>query len=176
MSLRQLELCVRRFISGDRTRPPVPPADRATSHTLAVVLLVAVTVVSSAAVGVAALSYAPDGGPALAALSLAAEGNCLELTHEGGAPLDVRDLRLRVAVDGDPLAHQPPVPFFAARGYEPGPTGPFNAASDPRWTGGETGSFCVAGTNRPTPSPGAAVSITVAANDSVIARLEDGVA
>jgi FlaG/FlaF family flagellin (archaellin) len=150
----------------------VPPKDRATTHTFAVVTLVAVTVALAAAVGVAAVSYAPADTPGLATLTLAAEGDCLELTHEGGAPLDVRDLRLRVEIDGVSLAHQPPVPFFAARGFAPGPTGPLNVASDPRWTGGETGSFCLAETNRPTPSSGATVSVTVSDAGRVLVRLE----
>ena len=64
-----------------------------------------------------------------------------------------------VRVDGDPLRHQPPVPFFSARGFRPGPTGPFNAAADPTWTVGERASVRLASTNHPRIVAGARVTV-----------------
>jgi FlaG/FlaF family flagellin (archaellin) len=95
----------------------------------------------------------------------------IALTHIGGDPLDVRDLRLELAVNGTPLVHQPPVPFFAARGFRSGPTGPFNSGADPRWTPGETASVRLASTNAPAIEPGARVRVTVSVDGQVVARL-----
>jgi len=105
------------------------------------------------------------GAPGSIAVSLAVTGDTVALTHEAGPDLRVSRLRLVVAVDGTPLAHQPPVPFFAAEGFRGGPTGPFNVASDDTWTAGETGSVRVAGTNDPAPAPGRTVSVTVYVGD-----------
>jgi FlaG/FlaF family flagellin (archaellin) len=137
-----------------------------------VVAMLAITTVLAGIAGAALLDTAatPTAGPS-AALSLSATGDRVSLTHRGGDVLDVRSLRLRVAVDGTPLDRQPPVPFFAAAGFEPGPRGPFNAATDAEWSAGETGSFAVAGTNRPTLDPGDRLSVTVYADDRPVARL-----
>ena len=110
-----------------------------------------------------------DGVPLRASLSLTVDGDELRLTHRGGDALDVTALRLVVTVDGDPLAHQPPVPFFSARGFHAGPTGPFNSASDPRWTAGETASVRVAGTNRPVLTTGEVVTVRVYTDDALVA-------
>jgi flagellin-like protein len=93
------------------------------------------------------------------AFSLSVTGDRVALGYERGPPMRVADLRLDVSVDGEPLAHQPPVPFFSARGFRPGPTGPFNVGSDGVWTAGETGSVVVAGTNRPRLGPGRTVTV-----------------
>jgi FlaG/FlaF family flagellin (archaellin) len=53
-----------------------------------------------------------------ASLSLSVAGDTLTLTHRGGDALDVTALRLVVTVDGGPLTHQPPVPFFSTRGFD----------------------------------------------------------
>lgn len=81
-------------------------------------------------------------------------------------------LAVRISVDGESLAHQPPVPFFSASGFRPGPTGPFNAAADPRWTVGETATLKLAGTNDPTIEPGATVTVRVFDGDTPVAALE----
>lgn len=146
---------------------------RGASPVLAVVLLVGVTVVCAAAVG--SLLFGQAGAVAdpapRASLSLSATADRVSLVHEGGDSLDATRLRLRVAVNGTPLAHQPPVPFFSARGFRPGPSGPFNSASDPGWTAGETASFRVAGTNEPTLRPGASVTVEVFRGESPVASL-----
>ena len=102
-----------------------------------------------AAVGLGALPTAPT----VAGATLAVDGDRLVLTHRAGEPVDVRRLDVVVRVDGDPLRHQPPVPFFSARGFRPGPTGPFNAAADPMWEVGERASIRLASTNRPRSVP-----------------------
>lgn len=148
-------------------------ADRGATPVVAAVLLVGVTVVVAAGVGTALLAQAAAvGDPApRASLSLSAAGDRVAIVHEAGDALDVRDLRLRVAVNGTALSHQPPVPFFSARGFASGPTGPFNSASDPAWTAGESASFRVAGTNRPTLRPGARVTVEVYDGDAPVASL-----
>ena len=108
--------------------------------------------------------------PPRASLTLAVDGDTLTLTHRGGDALDVTALRVRVTVDGDPLAHQPPVPFFSARGFHSGPSGPFNSASDPQWTAGETASLRVAGTNQPALAAWDVVTVRVYASDTLVAE------
>ncbi|MFC7069150.1 type IV pilin [Halobaculum lipolyticum] len=153
--------------------PSLPVADRrATASTVGVALLVAVAVVLSAAVGAVALGVDRPHSPApTAAVDLTVADGALVFTHRGGAPIDVGRLRVVVAVDGTRLRHQPAVPFFARRGFESGPTGPFNSAADPRWTAGETASFAVAGTNRPRIEPGATVEVSLFVRGSRLATL-----
>lgn len=148
-------------------------SDRGVSPVVAVVLLVGVTVVVAAAVGTALLGQAAAlGDPApRASLSITASGDRISVVHESGDALDVRDLRLRISVNGTPLTHQPPVPFFSARGFEPGPTGPFNSASDPAWTAGEVASVRVAETNQPTIRPGAPVTVDLYDGDALVTSL-----
>jgi FlaG/FlaF family flagellin (archaellin) len=138
-----------------------------------VVLLVALTVALAGAVGAVALDADLAGRPPQAALSVTADADRdrVAITHRGGGALDVRRLSVRLLVDGEPLAHQPPVPFFAAEGFRAGPTGPFNSAADPRWTPGETASLRVADTNAPAVSPGSTVTVVLAVDDWTVARL-----
>ena len=93
------------------------------------------------------------------AFSLAATGDTLTVTYERGPTLDVSALRLRITVDGDPLAFQPPLPFFAARGFRSGPTGPFNVAGDGAWSACETATLAVAETNDPELDSGRTVTV-----------------
>jgi len=95
----------------------------------------------------------------------------LTVEHLGGDSLDVTAIRLRVTVDGDPLAHQPPVPFFSAAGFRPGPTGAFNVAGDTTLSPGESASFRIASTNEPVPEAGDRVELTVYSGGSPVARL-----
>jgi FlaG/FlaF family flagellin (archaellin) len=141
---------------------------------LAGVLLVLVTVGLAATVSGAVLvgeSPVSDASTPHVSLSLSVHGDALELTHRGGDALDVTGLRLVVTVDGDPLTHQPPVPFFSARGFRSGPTGPFNRAADPQWTAGETASIRVAETNQPTLSGGETVTVRVYADGALVAAV-----
>lgn len=135
------------------------PRERATASSVGVALLVLIAVALSATVGATALSVTPASAPPTAVFDLTVADETLTLTHGGGDAVDVRSLRLAVSVDGESLRFEPSVPFFASRGFRSGPTGPFNRASDPTWTAGETASFGVAGTNRPHVVPGAFVEV-----------------
>ncbi|WP_262488559.1 type IV pilin N-terminal domain-containing protein [Halorubrum aquaticum] len=135
-------------------------------------LLVAMTVVL--AVGVtAATTIDPPAEPAPTAMvSMEVEGDRITLTHDGGDPIAVDDLSVRVSVNGEPLARQPPVPFFSAAGFRPGPTGAFNAASDDEWVVGGSASFRIAGTNDPHVAPGDRVEVRLAVRERPVATLE----
>jgi len=141
--------------------PAPTDTDRAVSPALGAVLLVGVTVLTAAVVGVALFGQAAalSGPPPTATFDVDAEGDRISLDHAGGDAVDVRALRIEVAVDGEPLAHQPPVPFFAAEGFHGGPSGPLNPETDAEWTVGETASFRVAGTNAPALEPGARLTV-----------------
>lgn len=138
-----------------------------------VCLLVAVTVTAASVVAVGALALEPSDRPARVVLSAEADAatDRIAVTHDGGATVNVTSLRVTVAVDGEPLARQPPVPFFTARGFRAAPTGPFNSGADPTWEAGERASFRVASTNEPSIEPGATVRVTVARGDGVLARV-----
>lgn len=170
-----------------------PPPDRngtRASAPLGAVLLVGLAVALSTGVGVAALgsgvlgaegfdTESSDSGEfglgstksASLSASATADGR-IQLLHEGGDTLDVRELRLRVLVDGKELARQPPVPFFSAEGFKSGPTGPFNPAAEPTWRAGESVSLEVAGTNEPTVDDGSLVEIEVYVGGTPVAKLE----
>lgn len=134
---------------------------RAVASPVAVVLLLAVTVVVAGTLGVAAVETAdrPTTPRHVVLTASASADGTVMLAHGGGPPLDVRRLTVRVTVDGTPLDRQPPVPFFSARGFHSGPTGPFNVAADPEWSVGETARFRVAGTNDPELTPGSRVVV-----------------
>lgn len=148
--------------------------DRGVVPVVGAVALLAVTACLGAVAGSIALAATPgdraDPGPTVA-LSLSVANDRVSVTHRGGTVIDAREVGLRVTVNGTPLAEQPPVPFFAASGFRAGPTGPFNAAADPRWGAGETASFRVAGTNAPTLAPEARVAVRVSAAGRPIASL-----
>jgi len=143
-------------------------AARGTAPVVGVVVLLAIGLALGGVVAAGAEAVATATGQELGsegtdapriAVSLRVDGDTVALTHEAGPDLRISRVRLVVAVDGTPLAHQPPVPFFAAEGFRAGPTGPFNVASDGTWTAGETGSLRVASTNDPLPEPGRTVSV-----------------
>lgn len=148
-------------------------SDRAVTPVVGVALLVVLTVGVASAVGAATLGVQPPDQPARVSLSLDVDAatDRIALVHGGGTSLDAGELRLRITVAGEPLAHQPPVPFFAARGFESGPEGPFNAASDDAWTAGETASVRLATTNAPRPEPGETVRVQVFVDGEAVADL-----
>ncbi len=142
---------------------------------IGVVLLVAVAVVLAAAVATMALGMTtalPDGSATTAAVDVTADGDRLTLTHRSGDRIDVRELDVRIRVDGEPLANQPPVPFFSATGFKPGPTGPFNAASNDDWTAGESASLTVAATNDPAFRPGRTVEVRLIVDGRTVTTAE----
>ena len=155
--------------------------ERGTAPVVGVVVLLAVglalgSVVAAGAEAVATATGQELGGdgagaPESIAVSLAVTGDTVAVTHEAGPDLRVSRLRVIIAVGGTRLAHQPPVPFFAAEGFRGGPEGPFNVASDGTWAAGETGAVRVAGTNHPTPAPGRTVSVRIYVGDERVAAV-----
>ncbi|MFB6082418.1 MAG: type IV pilin [Halanaeroarchaeum sp.] len=152
--------------------------ERAVSPVVGTVLLVLVTILVVAVAGASVMGAShdlPAPGPQTAISVTADDAGTVAVTHEGGPPIDLRRVSLRVTIDGEPLREQPPVPFFSTSGFEPGPTGPFNSASDPEWTVGETGSVTVAGTNEPSVQAGATVVVRVVRDGQVLASGETSV-
>ena len=155
---------------------------RAISPVVGTLLLVAVTVaiaaVLAATVGTAALGPVSAGGDATTfsklSVTATADGQ-VTLTHEAGDPINVTEAGVRVRVDGTGLTEQPPVPFFSAPGFEPGPTGPFNSAADPTWTVGESASFTIDEDNAPALQPGDELVVTVTRDGRQIARVAGSV-
>lgn len=147
------------------------PSSSRGSAPIGVVLLVAIAVVLAAGVAAATIDTPAEPAPT-ASLSLTADGDRIELLHRAGDPIPVDELTVRVSVDDEPLARQPPVPFFSASGFRPGPTGPFNAASDDVWRPGQSASFAVAGTNDPTLEPGRTVTVRLFVRDQPVAALD----
>jgi flagellin-like protein len=142
--------------------------NRAVSPVVGTILLVGVTVVLAVFVGAALTVQAPDETPSASlSLTVGGDGN-ITLTHEGGDTLDVSALNLTVAVDGAELAHQPPVPFFAADGFKTGPTGPFNSQSPDRWRAGERAGVRPASTNKPPLTGGSEVTVRLSVDGAVI--------
>lgn len=154
---------------------PGPRAARAVSPLVGTALLLLLALMMAGAVGAATLDLRPatPGPRAALALDVDAGTDRITLTHEGGDQLSVTDLRMRVAVDGVALAHQPPIPFFVARGFRAGPTGPFNVAADGVWSAGETASLRVASTNEPTIESGGVVRVRVYVGDQPVADLTE---
>ena len=144
---------------------------RAVSPVLGIVLLTAMTVVAAAAVGAVVVVEPPDPPPVATFGAEADATGEVRVTHRGGDPVAPADLRVRIRVDGEPLAEQPPVPFFAAPGFEGGPTGPFNSATRGQWRAGETASLRVADTNAPRLTPGATVELRLYIGDDRVALL-----
>lgn len=139
---------------------------------VAAVLLVAVTVVVAAGV-FAFVPSLPGEPPDRRGVAAEATGDgTVALTLLSGPPVAPSSLDVRVEVDGRPLARQPPVPFFSARGFYSGPTGAFNAASDDVWTVGETVTFRVAATNEPVPAAGDAVRVELRVRGQLVGVAE----
>ena len=147
---------------------------RATSSVVGIALLVLVAVLSSAVVGATVFDIAPtENGPPRVSFTASADATAdrIAMTHRSGDPLTVSNLRLEISVGGEPLAEQPPVPFFASPGFESGPTGPFNSATDGKWQAGETGAVRLATTNSPQLHPGVRVTIEVYTENYRLATL-----
>lgn len=148
-------------------------SDRGVSTVVGVVVLVAITVVLGGVFGALVLSHSPEAETPRAAMALTTDSTTqtITLTHQSGAVLDPESIRLRIAVDGKPIAHQPPVPFFAATGFVGGPTGPFNSAYEGNWTAGQSASLRLASTNTRF-RPGLTVTVRLYTGDQLLAVLE----
>ncbi|UTF53823.1 type IV pilin [Natronosalvus rutilus] len=148
--------------------------DRAVSPLVGTILLVAITVLLAATVATAmgSLSLESDSSATAAIeFEVDADRNELVFEHAGGDALDARDLTLEVTIDGEPLAHQPPVPFVGATGFRGFPSGPFNAATGPTWTVGERATIRLAATNSPALAEGAVVRVRLIDADGTVARV-----
>jgi len=77
-------------------------------------------------------------------------------------------MTVHVTVDGEALRYQPPVPFFASRGFRSGPEGAFNSASSNQFSAGEQTTLRVASTNSPEITRGSTVSVTVLHRNTTI--------
>lgn len=146
---------------------------RGVTPVVGVVLLVVVTMTLAAVVG-GSVATTPGESPPIArfAVSADADDDRITVIHRGGEAISPTDIRLVVEIDGTRLAHQPPVPFFATRGFESGPTGPLNSASNGQWRAGERATIRLAATNEPQLAPGARVTVTVATDRSVVGVAE----
>ena len=155
---------------------------RAISPVFGTLLLATITVALAAiiatTVGTAALAGPMGGGGAddltdftRLSAEVSPDGEVV-LFHEAGDELDVRDLTIAITVDGEPLAEQPPVPFFSSSGFEAGPTGPFNSAADPHWTVGESASVTISDSNAPNPGAGDQVTVAVIRDGRRVAQAE----
>lgn len=149
------------------------PSTRATIPVIGTVLLIALTVFVALTIGTALLGVGSTTEPTpTAAIELSVDENTLVFSHDHGEPLNVTAISIQIAVDGEPLVDQPPVPFFAANGFESGPTGPFNSESDNKWRVGQTASLTVADTNQPTLDSGSTVSVTITTDEGAVIRTE----
>jgi len=160
----------------------MPTAGRATAtrHTqrgavpvVGTLLLVVLTVLLAVALSTAVLGgpSTPESSPAVA-VELSVDGSTVTLTHTHGEPLDIEKLSMEIAVDGQPLEYQPPVPFFGATGYKDGTTGAFNPSGSTELAVGESVSLTVASTNSPTIEAGSTVSVTLYTDESRLLRVE----
>jgi flagellin-like protein len=145
---------------------------RGLSPVIGVVCLVGITVVLAATVGVVVPASIP-AEPTVATFDVAVEPDGeLRMTHQGGDVIDPESIALHVRVDGEPLAEQPPVPFFSASGFESAPTGAFNSATGGTWRTGETASLRIAATNAPAIEPGDTISIRLSVDGYGVVELE----
>lgn len=147
-------------------------SDRGLSPAIGVVLLTALTVLAATAVGTAVVVDTPSPVTNARVDAEADASGEIRITHQGGDAIDPDSLRVRIAVDGSPLAEQPPVPFFSAKGFESGPTGPFNSATGGSWEAGETATLRVAATNHPTLRRGATVEVRLYVDERRISTIE----
>lgn len=147
---------------------------RGLSPVVGAVLLVVVTIALAGVAGAVVLAPDTTESPPRVHFTVDAESGTdrITVTHDSGDAVSTEDLTVRIEVDGQPLAQQPPIPFFAADGFASGPTGPFNSAADSTWTAGESASIELASTNVPLLDPGSTVSVTITAEEGVIAELE----
>lgn len=162
---------------GERTTGGKKPTDhraRAVSPLIGLLAIIAVTVVLATILTVGVSALGTGEAPPTAGFDLSADAtdSTIELEHEGGDAIDVRELAVRIEIDGVALENQPPVPFVGAEGFDETPTGPFNARGDPIWRAGESARVDLASTNDPRLRAGETVTVTLVTDDHRIATLE----
>lgn len=149
--------------------------NRAASPVLGTLLLTVVAVVVAGAAGVVATAFVPSpdpGQPVELSASVNATSGRIVLVHESGPALDVREIDVRVAIDGTPLRYQPSVPFYSETGFASFPSGPFNPVTDPGWDVGERASLVLTDANEEPLVRGASVRIELYRDDLPIARAQ----
>ena len=145
---------------------------RGLTPALGAICLLAITLLTSVGVGAAAMAFSPAEPTPQAAVDLSATGDgAVTLVHAGGETLRVDELSVRIVVDGEPVTHQPSVPFVGSPGYVGSPDGPFNAASDGRWHAGERATLRLAAANAPGLTVGSTVTVVLRTERGVVARL-----
>lgn len=147
---------------------------RAVSPLVGVLVLVALTVVLATVVAVGASTWSLEAGGPTAAFDLTVDGesSTVSVDHVAGDSLDVDELSVTIAVNGEALVRQPPVPFAGAPGFDGAPDGPFNSATDGEWRTGERASLTVAGTNDPGIESGDTVTVTLSVGGTRVSTLE----
>lgn len=146
--------------------------ERGVAPVIGIVTMVLITVVLAALVGGmffgVGLENPPEASIVADATYDGANGTTrVSLTHRSGDRLDVTDLTVRVAINGEPLEHQPTVPDVGMDGFRHAPSGPFNGgngSTDTVWTAGEVAGFEIAGTNEPIPTPGDRLTVRIFAD------------
>lgn len=149
-------------------------SNRALSPVVATLLLLVVTLVLAGTIGAFAVRSLSIQEPEHVAIDVSADAatDRLIFTHRAGDSLDVESLDIEIRVNDEPLASQPPVPFFSANGFRAGPTGPFNSATNSTWDAGEVASFELAGTNAPLLEPGDEIDVRIVAGGTLVAEIE----
>jgi len=153
-------------------------AQRGVAPAVGVTVMVLVTVVLAALVGGMFFGLGLDDPPEAAitadAERVGTDGTQVDLVHVNGDTLDVTTLVIRVAVNGEFLAHQPTVPATGMVGYDGTPDGPFNAGSaDHEWSAGETAGFEIAETtNTPQPAVGDRITVRIFVDGYSVAAVE----
>lgn len=148
--------------------------DRAIAPVLGVVLLVVLAAALAGTVAVYLLVGDGTDPPPTAAISATVdvESDEFRFVHEGGDVIDVDDLTIVITVDGEPLTHQPPVPFVGGAGFWGSPSGAFNDAGSTEWSPGERATFTMACTNEPKVTRGSIVHIELVVGETHLATLE----
>ncbi len=145
--------------------------DRAIAPAIGVVLLVAITVTLAGVVLAMGLTVSPGSAQtATVEGSLNHTANAITLVHTGGDPIDLEEADIRISVDGTPLTHQPPVPYWNPDGFQGFPSGPFNPSSENTWESGERGTIRLDTDNEPLPNANATVEVAVIGEAGPIAR------
>ena len=142
---------------------------RAVAPVFATILLVAIVTVTAGVVSVMAVEFTSTiseettavPGAIGASVELEATGQTLQFTNTGTETLDIDEVALKISVSDQPLAFQPTIPYFSTTGFEPGPSGPFNSASNMTWEPGQKATITVANTNEPVPTVGDSVTVEV---------------
>lgn len=152
-------------------------SSRGIAPVVGVALLLLVTLGLSGAFAVAFAQGPETGEPKSFRLSVATvsddSGWQIELTHEGGSPVEAEEIDIRIKIDGVPLKHQPRVPSFGMAGFNGGASGPFNIKSaDNTFEAGDSATipFPAASTNEPLIDPDSIVTVSFYHNDVLIAR------